>query len=404
MKFISKIKEGSEPNKIINIFEKNSDNQEFGLLDISYDLDIIETGKSKKKYVLNMDLKKYINTEIKNVTLPVYVSLVLDKSGSMSGSKYTNSKNASIELSKQLINKFGSNAYIFLIQFGNMPEIKRDFENSILTDSIFSEIDNMTNVSGGIDFASKLFYNLKSKLGNEYDKVLKYTILLYDGIPNEYLLVGEVDNKDKSYYTNLFNNATITNKTSSNSVPYVQNSSSYLKETIGSKLITIGYDFSGSNELKEISSSDINGTLCADSNYSGYCYYESTSSNINNLFKTIQNNISEEVNKTAASKAKVVIKLNSNITTEINNEKVNEIVYEIEFDNTEKVDEYMYNLIISEEIFNNCEKKDTCNIEVKLFDNIIIETYNKDGTLLTKTEDDSSPIFIIDNSTYSVLQ
>ena len=55
MKFISKIKEGSEPNKIINIFEKNSDNQEFGLLDISYDLNIIETGKSKKKYVLNMD-------------------------------------------------------------------------------------------------------------------------------------------------------------------------------------------------------------------------------------------------------------------------------------------------------------------------------------------------------------
>lgn len=402
VKFISEIKEGSEPNKIISISEKDNNNEDFGLVDIKYDFDIIDTGKSKKKYVLNMDLRKHINTEIKNVTLPVYVALVLDKSGSMSGTKYTTSKAASIELSNQLINKFGSNANIALVQFGTMPEIKRNFENNILTDSSFSAAEDMTNVSGGIDYASKLFYNIKNKLGTEYDKALKYTILLYDGMPNEYLLSGGVGNTNSSYYSNLFNNKEVSNVQSQESLPYIQNSSKYIQETMGSKLITIGFEFSGGDNLKKISSAD--STLCSDSNLTGYCYYESSSSNISTLFNKIQNNISEEVNKTKASKAKIIIKLNSNITTEINGESTNTIEYEIEFGEEEGQEKYQYSLIINDDIFEGCTSKEDCNKEVKLFDNIIIETYNKNGEVISTTQVDDSPRFIINNSKYSTLQ
>ena len=104
----------------------------FGLIDITYDFDIIDTGKSNKKYALSMDLKKHINTKIENITLPVYVALVLDKSGSMDGNKYLKSKEASINLSNQLINKFKDNAYIGLVQFDYMPVIKRNFESIFL--------------------------------------------------------------------------------------------------------------------------------------------------------------------------------------------------------------------------------------------------------------------------------
>lgn len=404
VKFISEIKEGSEPNKIISVSEKDINNEDFGLIDITYDFDIIDTGKSNKKYALSMDLKKHINTKIENITLPVYVALVLDKSGSMDGNKYLKSKEASINLSNQLINKFKDNAYIGLVQFDYMPVIKRNFESKSLVDGDFEISIYTTNVSGGLDFAIKLFNELKNKPSINYDEALKYTILLYDGIPNVTMTLGGIDNSDSTYYDKLFSNSSNSHKScdSTSCLTYVRNSSNYLQNTMGSKLITIGFEFSGGDDLKKISSAD--STLCSDSNLNGYCYYESTSSDINTLFDKIQNNISEEVNKTKASKAKIKIKLNSNITTEINDENKNIIEYEIEFGQEESQENYQYNLIINDSIFEGCTSKESCNKEVKLFDNIIIETYNKDGSLLNTTTFDDSPRFIINNSKYSTLQ
>ncbi len=404
VKFISEIKEGSEPNKIISVSEKDINNEDFGLIDITYDFDIIDTGKSNKKYVLSMDLKKHINTKIENITLPVYVALVLDKSGSMAGNKYLKSKEASINLSNQLINKFKDNAYIGLVQFDYIPIIKRNFKSKSLVDDDFEISIYTTNVSGGLDLAIKLFNELKNKPSINYDEALKYTILLYDGIPNVTMTLGGIDNSDSTYYDKLFSNSSNSHKNcdSASCLTYVRNSSNYLQNTMGSKLITIGFEFSGGDDLKKISSAD--STLCSDSNLNGYCYYESTSSDINTLFDKIQNNISEEVNKTKASKAKIIIKLNSNITTEINDENKNIIEYEIEFGEKESQENYRYNLIINDSIFEGCTSKESCNKEVKLFDNIIIETYNKDGSLLNTTTFDDSPRFIINNSKYSTLQ
>ena len=372
VKFISKIADDSDPNKIINIKEKDVNDEDFGLVDITYDFDIIDTGKSNKKYVLSMDLRKYINTEIENITVPVYVVLVLDKSGSMSGTKYTSAKAAAISLSNQLIDKFGSNANVALVQFNSSASIKRNFENEALSESDFDSSGGGTRVANGIDLASKLFSNLKVNMSSDYDKALKYTILLYDGNPSD-------------------------------SISVISSASDTLKGTYDSKLITIGYSFSSSKvELKQISSAD--SSLCGDSNLTGYCYYESTSSDINTLFSKIQNNISEEVNKTKASKAKIVIKLNSNITVKINEEETNTIEYAIEFGEEEGHEDYKYDLIIKDSIFEGCTSKEECNKEVKLFDNIIIETYNKEGTLLNKTIVEDSPRFVINNSKYSTLQ
>lgn len=408
VKFISEIKEGSEPNKIISVSEKDTNNEDFGLIDITYDFDIIDTGKSNKKYVLSMDLKKHINTKIENITLPVYVVSILDKSGSMSLKNYNSARDAAINLSNQLINKFTSNAYNGLIEFSTMPIVKKEFSNTVLTVSDFSSTTaGITNTSGGIDYAIKLFNNLKNNINNDFDKALKYTILLYDGFPNETMIVDGVDNSDSMYYDKLFSGSNDSHKDCLYNKPTcitgVRNSSDYLQNIMGSKLIIIGYNFSNSNvELKKISSADSD--LCNDSNLNGYCYYESTSSDINTLFDKIQNNISEEVNKTKASKAKITIKLNSNITTEIDGENKNTIEYEIEFGEEESQENYQYNLIINDSIFEGCTSKESCNKEVKLFDNIIIETYNKDGSLLNTTTFDDSPRFIINNSKYSTLQ
>lgn len=408
VKFISEIKEGSEPNKIINVSEKDTNNEDFALIDIIYDFNIIDTGKSNKKYILNLDLKKHINTEIENITLPVYVVSILDKSGSMSLKNYNSARDAAINLSNQLIDKFTSNAYNGLIEFSTMPIVKKEFSNTALSVSDFSSTTSgVTNTSGGIDYAIKLFNNLKNNINNDFDNALKYTILLYDGLPNETMIVDGIDNSNSMYYSKLFSSSSVSHKNCLNNNPTciteVRNSSNYLQNVMGSKLIIIGYNFSNSNdELKKISSEDSN--LCNDSNLNGYCYYESTSSDINTLFDKIQNNISEEVNKTKASKAKIIIKLNSNITTEIDSDIKNIIEYEIEFGKEEEQKKYLYNLIINDSIFEGCISKESCNKEVKLFDNIIIETYNKEGSLLNTTIFDDSPRFIINNSKYSTLQ
>ena len=408
VKFISKIADDSDPNKIINIKEKDINDEDFGLVDITYDFDIIDTGKSNKKYVLSMDLQKYINTEIENITVPVYVVSILDKSGSMSLTNYNSARDAAINLSTQLINKFGSNAYNGLIEFSTMPVVKKEFTNATLTVSDFSSTtDGITNTSGGIDYASKLFNNLKNNINNDFDNALKYTILLYDGVPNETMTVDGVDNSNSMYYNKLFSGSKVSHKDCLSINPPcitgVRNSSDYLQNIIGSKLIIIGYNFSSSKiELKKISSAD--SSLCHDSNLAGYCYYESTSDNINTLFNSIQNNISEEVNKTKASKAKIVIKLNSNIMVKINGEETNTIEYVVEFGEEEGHENYNYELIINDSIFEGCTSKEECNKEVKLFDNIVIETYNKDGTLLNKTTVEDSPRFVINNSKYSTLQ
>lgn len=364
-KYISQLKDDNSSN-IINVHEKGNNNDDITILDMEYDFNIIEN----KKYVLELNLKKYANIEHKELTLPVYVVLVLDKSGSMNNTKYSSAKQASIKLSEKLLDNFGINANIALIQFSDNAVLKRNFQSNILLDNNFDSPSGLTNVANSLNLANNLFLNLNKTLNNEYDNTLKYTILLYDGSPTD-------------------------------SFDDIKNASDVLKNTYNSKLITIGYEFYGNNKLKEISSLDNN--LCTNSNYLNYCYYESTSSNIDSLFDEIQNNISLEVFKTKASKAKIDIKLNDNLKVDINNELLDTITYKVDLNEKEEINNYSYNIVLDENIFNDCKKGENCSKEINLFDSIVIETYDEEGNILSNKVINKELIFIINNISYSVL-
>lgn len=234
-------------------------NTELGKLE--YDVSKV----SDEIYNANVDLN--IKFEKKNIeqTKPVYVALVIDNSGSMNGDSFEKAKNAAIELSENIINNpnLKDSAYIALVQYTNSPLLKRGFANTALEASNFEIPGGNTNTSGGIDMVSYLY----SQIQNE--NALFYTILLYDGAPTHYSYMKYNGNylystsNNENYFKNFgAADSTIANSTCNNTsdcVKYLTASSNYLKNTLNSKLITIGYNFSTSSyqtQLKETSSQD----------------------------------------------------------------------------------------------------------------------------------------------------
>lgn len=259
------------------------DNDEEDIGKLSYKVNKIDG----KNYDVDINFSTTLSIETVERTVPVYVVVVLDNSGSMSGTAWNNARTAAISLSNTIINKLDE-ANIALVQFNEEPILSRKFENKVLENSNFIYPSGNTNVSGGLDLSASLYKELEDIPDNS----MLYTILLYDGEPKQvsYLLNsnGEslYNNLSSKYYDNFLS---AYNKQNSNyslgysnntNISYIQNAANYLKNTINSKLITIGYDFSGSNSLKEISSMD--NDLCENSDYSVnyYKYNEITMDDI----------------------------------------------------------------------------------------------------------------------------
>lgn len=426
--------EENKSNNIVYIkdsaVENNSD--EVPLLDINYSFlqksdNLTVNGTNNKfEYILDLDYFTHTTTKTVSTTLPVYVALVLDNSGSMNNNSGNDSRyNKAVEQSKKLAfnleNEFRNNVNIGLIMFGEEPKIKREFKSENLNNFEFgSRADGgNTNTSGGIDFASRLFNNKKNE--DNYDKALKYTILLYDGQPNRTLTLKSLDNQNDIYYSYLFSNnygkEDVKKCSEISCLRYIETASDKLKDTFGSKLITIGYDFNyskNSNDLKKISSQD--NSLCHNSSYSEngkyYCYYENTeTTSIDDIFSNIQTNISEEVNKTKASKAKVEITFA---------DEIDDIIEDTEYSNCEKkVD--AGNVVLSCNIalggsedseFNtsykialkenaaSCNGKE-CSKEIKIFKNFKVTTYTSDNeTIVSETSYENSPIISIKSGSF----
>lgn len=259
------------------------DNDEEDIGKLSYKVDKLDG----KNYDVDINFSTTLSIETVERTVPVYVVVVLDNSGSMSGTAWNNARTAAISLSNTIINNLDE-ANIALVQFNEEPILSRKFENKVLENSNFIYPSGNTNVSGGLDLSASLYKELEDIPDNS----MLYTILLYDGEPKQvsYLLSSNgsklYNSSSSKYYDNFLS---AYNKQNSNyslgysnntSISYIQNAANYLKNTINSKLITIGYDFSGSNSLKEISSMD--NEFCANSNYSvsSYKYNEITMNDI----------------------------------------------------------------------------------------------------------------------------
>lgn len=440
------VEESNKPNQVVNISENKGDtiigsgsSSETGipLLNVEYDFNIKEltsiSNIKKYEYTIDLDFSTEATSSKVNKTLPVYVAFVLDESGTMRGNKFNNASSAIVDFSSKIINKFKNSAHISLVEFATKPKIIREFSTDELSTKDFETPNNeVTNVSGGIDYATKLFYNLKKTLGeDDYKNALKYTILLYDGQPNYTLLFNTssgntLSNQNDDYYSDsyLFNSSKVTTSfldcESNYCMDYIKTASNYLKgaDTIGSELITIGYQFSSKNTgLKEISSQ--NSTLCSKSDYSGYCYYEAETSNstttISDLLTSIQNSITTEVNKTEAKTAVVRIVFNEKIDGVIDNfegdsvcekkrTKDNNVLLECTLELDKDADmNSSYKLALVENALVCAEGVKNCTTNIKVFESFTVTTYNEDNNeISTKSWNNSPTIAISQTSFYTV--
>ena len=262
------------------------DNNENSIGNLEYQISEIDG----KKYDVDINFLAELGVETVERTVPVYVAIILDNSGSMVGTAWNNARTAAIQLSETIINDL-DDSQVALIQYNEEPKLSRKFEDKVLAKTDFINPSGNTNVSGGIDLTSSLYNSLDIP-----DNAMLYTILLYDGEPKQYsYLLNKNTNKKiynsnssnwELYYGNFLSAYYGVNDSynllydSYSSISYVINAGNYLMNNINSKLITIGYDFSGSTDLKKVSTQD--NEFCANSDYGEniYRYEERTLNDI----------------------------------------------------------------------------------------------------------------------------
>ncbi len=311
---------------------------------IKYNIDGADVEVARIKYVfkriddytydVDFTLTNTLNIDNIPINKGVDLLMLLDYSGSMSGSSYQRAKDASKSLSDSFI-KTVKNSRVGLIGFSTYGKIIRDLRNSNFDDVTFPSASGATNVNNAIDEAIYLFNESNS------DNNLKYVLLLYDGYPNYvsyYYMNGKSMYPDsKEYFENYrdYGRGKLINL-SNYSLNYLKFASDYLKSSEGGNatLITVGYGFYGNNSLKEISSkSDV---ICSDNDYTAkadenYCYFNSDTGNILNVFSKIGDAIRADVLDRLAREVSVETTLNTNLSIKDGSDNV--INYNIKLSN-----------------------------------------------------------------------
>lgn len=345
--------------------------------------------------------------------VPVNVTLVLDNSGSMSGTKYSSAVASSIDLSKTIINSIDQSE-VALINFSFCGDKKRDFAHQILNNSDFSTATGLTNIPSALKAARKLNSTLEKK-------AIKYIIFLTDGLPEAptpfssyskyYEDEDEYNEFSKCKYN--YNGRFITDACKAVINKYADE----IKKIDNSTLVVIGYSIS--NALyKTLGSKDLNGDRCPNSNYSNYCYYESNSSSISSLFSNITNTIKDVVKAQSVSKTDVkaifnkylIIKdkdgndvtnnFNVNFNIENSDDSNNSGKYSVTYSYTMELkdiekDDYKMNADGTEGTY-----------EMKLFDDFNIILYGYDNNIITpgiEINKDSIPTLTITRTLKSYL-
>lgn len=291
--------------------------------------------KDDYNYTLKIDLAKTLDlSNIPPINKNVDLIILLDTSGSMRGKKFDSAKQAAIDLSESFLESMNyineNNSHnkvtprIGLIQFSTKGnERSRDLSSEGLGTFSFKSASGNTNVQGAIDEAIYMF-----NTSNSSEDALKYTLLLYDGVPCEvsfYKMNGNkmIPIKGKTdYFDNYAEYRNVLQYSVSSNYDVIEASAWYLKNNVHSELITIGYQFSGNSKLKELSSQ--NESMCNEGNYKdNYCYFESDSESINELFNNIGDSIKDDVYSKLANSINIEIELggvfgNETITYELN--------------------------------------------------------------------------------------
>lgn len=211
--------------------------------------------------------------------VPVYVVVLLDKSGSMGGTRWTNAVSGAKSFATNLLNKY-TNAQLALITYESSATLNRDFENQDFSSTNFGSTGGGTSLSYASNMATDLLTTVKS---NNSDAKL-YMIILSD---------GDV----------------------SNGVSSVETAKS--KEI---EVFTVGYEVSGSN------ASTLQ-NMATDENH----YIDASTSNIESLLNNIVNLI-QKLEPAPAGKEAIItdtiaygfeyVENSSNITAQFNKKDI----------------------------------------------------------------------------------
>lgn len=381
----------------------------------SYNIDSINDKLVKTS--INFSLDFNINEMI--TSAPVYITLIVDNSGSMENSGvYDDAKEAAVNFSEKILEDV-PDANIALVSFDINPRLSRTFKNEALSYSNFPEPvygdDGTTNIGGGIDYVSSMIHNGIIN-GTIPQNASFYTLLLYDGYPTHYPSVNNYDsvsiNGDESkidaYFLNFMSNnvenmCVVEEKscflffcqTSGFDYDpcndYILASGEYLKNIYNSKLILFGYEIDegvghkfDEEKMKQMASYDVD--FCKNSDYGNYCYYDSNSDSVLELFENISSQIIETEKSINANRISVKLtptKLdNGESAFDIMKDGAilqdNMIVLEKDIDSLEESMEInlseTYGLVLNDSLFSDCV--DFCSKELKLFDITLVFEYD----------------------------
>ena len=364
--------------------------------DISFESSVSNVNRTKDLYDLNLALKLDVTELAKNY--PVYVLLVMDKSGSMADNyqnlnqkRFTRSKEAAIALSKSVI-AINSNSYIGMLSFDNAVENSYvvNFKRTQLVDSDFKTSKGNTNVIAAMDKAVEM-------ISAAPEKSLKYVIFLSDGYP--YITANAAYGKaplpySKEHYA-VCSNGKVTDACKNALIGY--------RDTLASKnatLVVIGYEM-GINAYKEVASVDSTGYLCPNPTvYNGLnrCYYESTSGNVGALFSSISEAILNLVSN--INKGEIRGKFSDAITVYdyTTGEEVTDLVIDVAFDTDKYMNEsrYKYLFHVNDVGISECKTSNSssCYNSFDLVQNFTLDLYSQGDVHLPTIELESPKINI----------
>lgn len=341
-----------DSNDIVNsVPDYSVGDGELGGTNISQDVSMVDN-----KYLINLNFNTK-NFEETVTTNDVYVTVVLDESGSMRGTKFNNAVQASKNLANSLLTNV-NNSKVNLILFGTDARLIRGFESIDFYSVDFGDAttnSSWTNYCSAFDMAQD---ELDKVSGENIKKVL---VFLTDGACNKC-------------------------RSSSSSSTSCYNSTNIVADQLKNEdvlIITIGYSVSSSvlDTMKSLSSGD-------------EYYYSSTISGIESVFEDIASSIKKEVSDISKIKVEITPSSNFEIENISTNGTINgnTITYEIDLANE---DEAVSNVSISylANLDYEYNDKENGSNKIKFYD-MKITIYKKDGSIETIVPKDENIPYI----------
>lgn len=400
--------DGTISYKVINQYDKYShcsywDENDELMSDIKMDLSYENDQNSSVKiyptinksgdgaYTLSLRLVADTVKVEKISYVPVYVTVVLDSSGSMNGTKHNAAMMSSKSLSEEIVKL--DDSYVSLINFDYTSYLRREFSHNVFIDSDFKSPNGQTNIPAALLEAYNLNKNLDSKS-------IKYVIFLTDGkpeAPTSYNSNYYSSQEQYEEFVKCKNSSTITDDCKNVIIKYAD----MVKSINNLTLVVIGYSISN-DFYPSLPSLDDTGIKCPDSDNGNYCYYKSDSTKISGLFNNISNTIKEVVKSQTVSKTDIKARFNKylvitdkdgndvtedfNINFNIKDAPENQNTYDVTYTYTMNLDD-----INSEDYVMN-EDRSLATYVAKLFDDFNIYLYDYSNSIIGTINLDNNSI------------